>query len=233
VGQRIQGVVVRTEPSAAALDAVAEHYGFRLFELPGVNAWILDLAISGRPDRATVRAARAMAPGYVDAVRVLDGDEHDLEQLGWLHASAAVAGFLSEPVLGFISDDLILDFAAIARPGRIEVVADHVAPYLLRWDSGALTIQPYLQTAGAGAPRPPEELELIPAVSLMTAEPLPDGQYPLHGNVAAELQEFAPLATERIGGVGDTGGAGGAAGTGGAPKLLMSRGLDRSCWDPE
>ena len=236
MGQRIQGVVVSTEPSAAALDAVAEHYGFRLFELPGVGAWILDLAISGRPDRATMRSARAMAPGYVDAVRVLDGDEHDLEQLGWLHASAAIAGFLSEPVLGFVSDDSILDFAAIARPGRIEVVADHVAPYLVRWDSGALTIQPYLQTAGAGAPPPPEELELIPAVTLLTAEALPDGRYPIHGNVAAELHEFAPLAAALVGGAGDTGGAGytdGAVETGGAPKLLMSRGLDRSCWDSE
>jgi hypothetical protein len=224
VGHRIQGLVVRTQPSAAALDAVGERFGYRLFELPGMNAWILDVAIAGRPDRATVRAAHAMAPSYVDAVRVLDGDEHDLEQLAWLHASAAVAGLLSEPVLGFVSDDSILDFAAIARPERIEVVADHVSPYLLRWDSGALTIQPYIRSSTAGAPHPPEELELIPSVSLLAAEALPDGTYPLHGNVAAEVHEFAPLAT---GVIGD--GAGG--GQEGAPRLVSSHGLDSSCWD--
>lgn len=223
MGHRIQGVIALRQPAAAALDAIAERYAFRMFEMAGAPVWILDLGISGRPDRATMRTARSLAPSYVDAIRVLDCDEHDLEQLTWLTAASAIAKIISDPVLGFVSDDSVLDFAAIARPEGVAIVGDHIAPYLLRWDAGALTIQPYSRTSEAGPPRPPEELELIPSVSLLAAEPLPDDVYPLHGNVTAEVYEFAPIAA---GVIGDGMGAGQA-----TLKLVESRGLESSCWD--
>ncbi len=200
MGHRIQGVLAQRQPSAAALDAIAERYGFRMFEMPGSQVWVLDLAVAGKADRPTLRAARVLAPSYVDAIRVLDADEHDLEQLKWLVAASAIAKILTEPVLAFVSDDSVLDFAVIARPDGVAVVGDHVAPYLLRWDAGELTIQPYTRASQAGDPHPPEELELIPSVSLLPAEPLPEGVYPLHGNVSAEVYEFAPAASGVIGG---------------------------------
>jgi hypothetical protein len=224
VGRRIQGVLFQTRPDVVALEAVAARYRFRLFELAGSAIWIADLAISGGPDRAAVRSARALAPTYVDAVRVLDGDEHDLEQLAWLNAAVAIARILGQPALGFVSDDLRFDFAAIARPDGPAVIADHVAPYLLRWDDGALTIQPYLKGPDAAEPHPPEELSLIPAVSLLAAEPLPDVGYPLHGNVSAEVYEFAPLAAAVIG-------DGAVRRRSAALTMIESRGVESSCWD--
>jgi hypothetical protein len=224
VGHRIQGVLFQTRPDVLAIEAIAERYRFRLFELAGSAIWIADLAISGGPDRAAMRTARALAPTYVDAVRVLDGDEHDLEQLGWLNAAVSVARILGQTVLGFVSDDSRFDFAAIARPDGPAVIADHVAPYLLRWDDGILSIQPYFKSSDAGEPHPPEELSLIPAVALLAAEQLPEEGYPLHGNVSAEVYEFAPLAASVIG-------DGAVRRTSGALTMIESRGVESSCWD--
>jgi hypothetical protein len=223
VGHRIQGVLVRELPSAAALDSIAERYPFRLFEMAGSPIWILDLGVPGFPERATIRTARSVAPNYVDAVRVLDGEEHDLEQLCWFNAAVAVGKVLRTEVLGFVSDDSRLDFAIIAGPDGVSVIGDHVEPYLVRWDAKVLTIQPY-SIGGGRPPRPPEELGLIPSVTLLPAEPLPDGVYPLHGNVTAEIFEFAPLAA---GIIGDAAVASPSA----VLKLVAARGLDTSCWD--
>jgi hypothetical protein len=192
--------------------------------MAGANIWILDLAVPTYPERATIRTARALVPNYVDAIRVLDGEEHDLEQLCWLNASVAVAKILSAQVLGFVSDDSRLDFAVIAGPDGVAVIGDHVAPYLLRLDSRELTIQPYFGTGTVNAPHPPEELGLIASVSLLPAESLPEGIYPLHGNVTAEIYEFAPMAA---GIIGDTAVQKPSA----VLKLLKFRGLDASCWD--
>lgn len=224
MGHRIQGIIVRECPSATALDAIGERYPFRLFEMAGSNIWILDLGVATCPDRASIRAARAVVPIYVDAIRVLDGEEHDLEQLCWLNASVAVAKILSAQVLGFVSDDSRLDFAVVAEPDGVSVIDDHVAPYLLRWDSKELTIEPYFGPEAVHVPRPPEELGLIASISLMEAELLPDGVYPLHGNVAAELYEFAPMV---VGIIGDTAVQKPSA----VLKLLQYRGLEASCWD--
>jgi hypothetical protein len=215
VGHRLQGIVLHARPSASALDSIAALYPCRLFELTGSGIWILDLGVQPQPDRATTRAARTVASSYVDAIRVLDAEEHDLEQLGWLVASANVARLV---------DDTHLDFAVIARPDGISVIGDHVPPYLIRFDLGQLTIQPYLRTPGAGAPPPPEELSLIASVSLLPAEPL-QGGYPLHGNVAAEMFEFAAAA----GGIAGDDAALAAARKG--IRLIEARGLESSCWD--
>jgi hypothetical protein len=224
VGHRIQGMVLHARPSASALDSISALYPFRLYELTGSAIWILDLGVQSQPDRATTRAARTIAANYVDAIRVLDAEEHDLEQLGWLVATANVARLVDTPVLGFVSDDSHLDFAVIARPDGISVIGDHVPPYLVRFDLGQLTIQPYLRSPDSGPPPEPEELGLIASVSLLPAEPLRGG-YPLHGNVVAEMFEFAAAA----GGIAGDDAALAAARRG--IRLVEARGLDSSCWD--
>jgi hypothetical protein len=49
--------------------------------------------------------------------------------LAWLTAAAAAARQLREPVLGFLSDDDLLDFAAVVTRGVI-VIGDRLGQYL-------------------------------------------------------------------------------------------------------
>ncbi len=217
--------MMRNRPSVSALDAIGQRYPLRLFEMAATPLWIVDLGIVSCPDRTVVRLARAMVRTYVDAVRVLNADDHDLEQLSWLVAAAEVARVTNEPTLGLVSDDGHFDFATLATPDGITTIGDHVAPYLLRWDDGELTVQPYIDGDGAAIPRPPEELDLLASVSILPAEPLPGGSYPIHGNVTAEIFEFAPLAAGIIG-------ESAVASPSAALRLLDTRGgLASSCWD--
>jgi hypothetical protein len=214
-------------PDMAGLTALGRAYGYRLYEAAAAGLWLLDLAVPvpAPGERAAIRTARALAPGYVDALRVIDGDESPLEQIAWLTASAVVARQLRQPVLGFLSDDDRLDFAAIVTPEGVQSIGDRLGRYLFRWEGGALTIQPF---ADRGSDRyelaAPEELSLIPSVTLLTVETLGDDGYPLHGNVAAEMTEFAQAAdtlgigTKRIG-------------RSGTLALIEASGLEGGVWD--
>jgi hypothetical protein len=227
LGFRVQGVLVRARPDGAGLTALERAYGYRLYELVGRGLWLIDLGVAEpKPgDRAIIRAARPLASGYVDALRVLGGDEETFEQLAWLAASAVAARQLRQPVLGFVSDDSLLDFAAVVTPLGVGVIGDKLGQYLLRWESGALAIQPFCSDGSDDEPPiPPEELSLIPAVTLLANEKLASGGYPLHGNVMAEMHSFAE----------------GAAGLGigtwhfgqvGSLKLIEAKGLDHGLWD--
>jgi hypothetical protein len=227
LGYRIQGVLVRTVPDRAGLKALEGVYGYRLFQLAAHDMWLLDLGITvpAPGDRAVTRAARPLAPGYIDALRVLDSDEGALEQAAWLTASAVVARQLRQSVLGFLSDDQQLDFAAIVGPDGVEIIGDKLGQYLLRWEAGALTIQPFCDDCpDTDRPDPPEELSLIPAVTLLPTETLEKGGYPLHGNVAAEIPGFAPRASGLGIGTWNVGRVGSLA-------LVEVGGLDHSLWD--
>jgi hypothetical protein len=227
VGYRVQGLLVKARPDAAGLSALEGAYGYRLFELSGRGLWLIDLGIpEPQPgDRAMIRAARPLAPGYVDALRVLGDDDVTLEQLAWLAAAGAASRQLRQPVLGFLSDDAQLDFAALVKPEGAEVIGDKLGQYLLRWEGGSLAIQPFCSDGnGQECPTPPEELSLIPSVTLLANEKLAPGGYPLHGNVMAEIHSFAE----------------GAAGLGigtwnfgpvGSLKMIAAAGLDHSLWD--
>lgn len=224
---RIQGVLVRARPDRADLTALERAYGYRLYEVAGAGLWLLDLGIAEpKPgDRAVTRAARPLAPGYVDALRVLDCDEGNLEQLAWLTASTVVARQLRQPALGFLSDDDKLDFVTIVKPDALEVIGDKLGQYLLRWEGGALTIQPFFSDApGEEPPVAPEELALIPSVTLLATDTLDKGEYPLHGNVTAELSGFADAASRL--GIGTA-----RFGPAGSLQLLEVAGLERSLWD--
>jgi hypothetical protein len=227
LGYRVQGVMVRARPDAAGLTVLERAYGYRLFELADRGLWLIDLGVPEPKagDRAIIRAARPLASGYVDALRVLGSDEETFEQLAWLAASAIAAKQFRQPVLGFVSDDAVLDFAVIATPDGVGVIGDKLGQYLLRWESGALAIQPF--TSGGDRQEPPiapEELALIPAVTLLATETLGSGGYPLHGNVMAEMNGFADgavdlgIGTWNIGQVGSL-------------RLVEAKGLDHSLWD--
>jgi hypothetical protein len=227
VGYRIQGLLLRARPDGAGLTALERAFGYRLFELVGRGLWLIDLGIPEPVpgDRAVIRAARPLASGYVDALRVLGNDEETLEQLAWLAASAAAARQLRQPVLGFLSDDEQLDFAAIVKPEGVEVIGDKIGQYLLRWENDTLAIQPFCNDGtNDEPPAPPEELSLIPAVTLLANETLPQGGYPLHGNVAAEMSSFAEgtsalgIGTWNFGAVGSL-------------TLVEAGGLGHSLWD--
>jgi hypothetical protein len=227
LGYRIQGVVVRARPEAAGLTALERAYGYRLFEVAGSALWLIDLGVPEPKagDRAVIRAARMLAPGYVDALRVLGTDEETFEQLGWLVATGAAAKQLRQPVLGFVSDDGLLDFAALVTADGVGVIGDKLGQYLLRWESGALAIQPF--TSGADHQEPPvapEELSLIPAVTLLGTEKLGSGGYPLHGNVMAEMHGIADGAASL--GIGTYN-----VGPLGSLRLVEAKGLDHSLWD--
>jgi hypothetical protein len=227
LGYRVQGVLVRAKPAIAALAALEHAYGFRLYELTGRGLYLMDLAIAEPEpgDRAVIRAARPMAPGYVDALRVLGMDEEPLEQLAWLAESAAVARQLRQPVLGFLSDDEKLDFAAVVKPEGVGVIGDRLGQFLLRWERGELVIQPFCNDEeNCEPPEAPEELSLIPAVTILATEKLASSGYPLHGNVMAEMSAFAE-GTEVLGiGTWNTGPAG-------SLRLLETRGLEHGLWD--
>lgn len=227
MGYRVQGVLVRAKPAVAGLAAIEHAYGFRLYELTGRGLYLMDLAIAEPEpgDRAVIRAARPLAPGYVDALRVLSADEEPLEQLAWLAASAAVARQLRQPVLGFLSDDEKLDFAAVVKPEGVGVIGDKLGQFLLRWERGDLVIQPFCNDAeNCEPPEAPEELSLIQAVTLLATEKLAASGYPLHGNVMAEMSAFAEgtevlgISTWNIGPVGSL-------------RLVEARGLDHGLWD--
>lgn len=226
MGYRIQGLLLQAAPVEAALRVLERAYDYRLFELPGRGLWLMDLAVPvPKPgDRAVIRAARPLAPGYVDALRVLGADEEPFEQFAWLAASAMAAKQLRQRLLGFVSDDLTLDFAVVAGPDGIEVIGDRLGGYLLRWERATLAIQPFYRGGSADDwPLPPEELALIPGVTLLDTEELA-GVYPLHGNVVAEMHGFADGAAGL--GIGTYTG-----GQVGAVRLIEARGLDSSVWD--
>jgi hypothetical protein len=227
LGYRIQGLLVQARPDGAGLTALDRAFGYRLFELVGRGLWLIDLGIPEPVpgDRAVIRAARPLAPGYVDALRVLGNDEETLEQLAWLAASAAAARQLRQPVLGFLSDDEQLDFAAIVKPEGVEVIGDRIGQYLLRWEGGTLAIQPFCNEGTDDEPPiPPEELSLIPSVMLLANEKLPKGGYPLHGNVAAEMSNFAEGASGLGVGTWNFGAVGSLA-------LIETGALGHSLWD--
>lgn len=228
MGYRVQGVLVRSQPDQVSLAEIERAYGYRLYEIANRGLWVLDLGVPEPKagDRSSVRAARPLAPSYVDAVRVLCGDDLPLEQASWLTATSAVARQLGQPVLGFLSDDDLFDFAAVVTHEGVSIIADKVEPYLLRWENGALTIQPFVSDdPDHEVPRPPEELGLIPAVTLLGTEELPGGGYPLHGNVTAEMHDFAPAAADALGLLTWDGARVGSL------RLVDARRLDSSCWD--
>ena len=226
MGLRIQGVLVRARPDEAGLAQFGQAYPYRVFELSGRGLWLMDIGVEApKPgDRATVRAARRLAPSYVDAMRVLGNDDDQFEQFAWLAASAVVAEKLRQPVLGFVSDDDQLDFATVITSAGVGVIDDRLGHYLLRWENGGLTIQPFLEGSEAELAVPPEELALIPAVTLLGPEKLTAGGYPLHGNVAAEMSSFSNGAAAL--GVGTTN-----YGRVGSLALIAARGLENSMWD--
>jgi hypothetical protein len=155
---------------------------------------------------------------------VLATHEGLLEQTFWLLATAAAARHLNQPVLGFVSDDQRLDFAAIATPEGVVTIGDRVDCYLLRWENNLLVVQPVKEAAlGDALPDPPEELAFIPTVTLLPTEELHDG-YPLHGNVSAELQGF--LSGFEVLGIGTKRGA-----EAGSLRQLASHRLESSLWD--
>jgi hypothetical protein len=227
VANRAQGVVIRTQPSPQILHAIAGSFSFRLFELKDQRLWILDLElvppVAG--NRGGLRQARPLAPSYVDAIGVLSADEKPLEQLPWLVASATIARLVRGSVLGFVADDAELDFVTVAAPEGVQAIGDHVKPYLLRWERNALAIQPYVRDQLSDAlPDMPEELGLIPAINLLPAEPLPGGVYPLFGNVAAEMADFAPGTAEALG-------LSLSGERSGSIEQVADGGMSVSCWD--
>jgi hypothetical protein len=227
VGYRIQGVLLRSKPDEAGLAVLEKAYGYKLFELTGRGLWLLDLGVPvpAPGDLKTVKAARPLASSYVDALRVIGCDEEPLEQLAWLTAAAAAARHLRQPVLAFLSDDEEHDFVAIVTPEGVGVIGDRLRGYLLRWEGGALVIQPFVSSGTGQEPlTPPDELALIPKASLLPTETLAAGGYPLHGNVLAEIGGFAqgdaPL------GIGTW-----SHGPQGSLHLIEAKGLSHSGWD--
>jgi hypothetical protein len=227
VGYQIQGVLLRDKPDVAGLEALEKAYGYKLFELPDRGLWLLDLGVPvpAPGDLKTVKAARPLASSYVDALRVIGCDEEPLEQLAWLTAGAAAAHHLGQPILVFLSDDEEHDFVAVVSPAGVSVIGDRLCGYLLRWEGGALVIQPFLSgITGQQPSTPPDELALIPKASLLPTETLAGDGYPLHGNVVAEMSGFAdgdvPL------GIGTL-----SHGPQGSLQLIEAKGLSNSCWD--
>lgn len=227
MGYQIQGVLLRAKPETAGLAALEKAYGYKLFELTGRDLWLLDLGVPEPVpgDLKMVKAARPLASSYVDALRVIGCDEEPLAQLAWLTAGAAAARQLRQPVLVFISDDEDLDFVAVVAPEGVSVIGDKLCNYLLRWEGGALVIQPFVSDgAGQEPPTPPDELALIPKATLLPIETLTAGGYPLHGNVLAEIGTFAqgdvPL------GIGTW-----SHGPQGSLTLIEAKGMNNSGWD--
>lgn len=227
MGYRIEGVLLRAKPDAAGLAALEKAYGYKLFELTGRELWLLDLGVPepAPGDLKIVKAARPLASSYVDALRVIGYDEEPLEQLAWLTAGAAAARHLRQPVLAFLSDDDQHDFVAVVTPDGVSVIGDKLQSYLLRWEGGALVVQPFVSgEAGQEPPTLPDELTLIPKTSLLPTERLAAGGYPLHGNVLVEICGFAegdvPL------GIGTW-----SHGPQGSLQLIEAKGLSDSGWD--
>jgi hypothetical protein len=220
-------MLLRSQPEAAGLAALEQAYGFKLFELTGGRVWLLDLGVP-RPkagDYALAKAARPLAPTYVDALRVIGCDEEPLEQLAWLVAAGDVARQLHHSVLVFVSDAESLDFAAVVTPQGVVVIGDRLRGYLFRWDGEALAIQPFYEDAAAQSEvEVPEELALLKQATILAPEKLPAGGYPLHGNVSAEIAGFAPSAAAL--GIGTPSYA-----QPGSLSVVESRNLPHSVWD--
>lgn len=226
MAHRIQGVLLKQRPGEAALPELQRRYGYKLFEMVGREVWLLDLDLPApKPgDRAAIRAARPLAPSYVDALRVLGSEEQPFEQAPWLTATAAIAKLLDQIALGFLSDDQGLDFAAIATPEGVSVIGDTLGPFLLRWEAGTLMVQPYSKNdPDEEMPDAPEELSLIPNATVLEPERL-SGGYPLHGNVVAEIHGFAP-GVEALG-IGTM-----SFGPTGSLRLVANDRMDHSVWD--
>ena len=226
MGYRVQGILLSSQPDRSRLGGVAKAFGYRLYVVRPRNVWLLDLGVpEPKPtDGGLFRAVRALAPEYVDAVHLLLPADVTAEQLPWLAATAYVAAELNQPVLGFVSDDDTLDFAAVADPSGVTCVADHVESFLMRWDHGALTVQGLLDDDPlAEAPQAPDELRLIPGITIMPTEEV-EG-YPLHGNVAVEMQAVAPGVAEVLGLYSWDGAAPGSL------ALVDQARLDYSIWD--
>ena len=118
-----------------------------------------------------------------------------------------------------------IDFAAAVKPEGVGVIGDRLGQFLLRWERGELVIQPFSRDAEESEPpAAPEELSLIPAVTLLETGKLAGSGYPLHGNVIAEMSAFAEgtevlgLGTWKIGPAGSL-------------RLVEARGLDHGLWD--
>ena len=227
MGYQIQGVLLNARPEAAGLAALEKSYEYKLFELTDRGLWLLDLGVPvpAPGDLKTIKAVRPLAPGYVDALRVIGCDEEPLEQLAWLAAGAQAARHLRQRVLVFLSDDEAHDFVAVVGPEGVSVIGDRLCGYLLRWEGGALVIQPFVgDSSGQETPTPPDELALIPKATLLPTETLGADGYPLHGNVLAEICGFAegdvPL------GIGTW-----SYGPQGSLQLLETKGLTNSGWD--
>jgi hypothetical protein len=226
VGYRVQGLLLRTKPDVAGLAALEHAYGYKLFVVAGHPLWLLDLNMpEAKPgDLKIAKTARFLAGNYVDALRVIGCDEEPLEQLNWLVAAAAAARQFRQPVMAFLSDDDTYDFAAVAQVTGISVIGDRLRDYLIRWEGGALKLQP-LQVPGKDAePLPIEEFAMIPSTSLLSQEQLPSSGYPLHGNVLAEVATFAPAAS--VLGLGAW-----TFGRQGCVTLIEDKGLGHSVWD--
>jgi hypothetical protein len=226
VGYRIQGVLLRAKPTDAHVLELARAYPYKLFELQAAPLWLLDLDLPVPPpgDRVAIRAARPLAPAYVDALRVIGSDEQSFEQAPWLMATAGIARLMGQPVLGFVADDDRLDFASIATPDGVVVVGDTLEPFLLRWEAGKLAVQPYCGSDPDGElPCVPDELALIRNAAVLPTERLTGG-YPLHGNVVAEIHTFAP-GVEALG-IGTWG-----FGPIGSLRLLRKERMVHSVWD--
>jgi hypothetical protein len=226
VAHRIQGILLKQKPSEAALPELQRRNGYKLFEMVGQELWLLDLDLPAlKPgDRAAIRAARPLAPSYVDALRVLGSEDQPFEQAPWLTATAATAKLLDQTALGFLSDDQGLDFAAVATPEGVSVIGDTIERFLMRWEGGALIVQPYCKNdPEEEMPCAPEELSLIPNTTVLESERL-SGGYPLHGNVTAEIHGFAP-GVELLG-IGTK-----SFGPTGSLSLVTSERMDHSVWD--
>ena len=227
MGYQIQGVLLRVQPETAGLAVLEKAYGYKLFELTDRGLWLLDLGVPvpAPGDLKTVKAARPLASGYVDALRVIGCDEEALEQLAWLTAGAAAARHLHQDVLVFLSDDEAHDFVAVVTPEGVSVIGDRLCSYLLRWEGGVLVIQPFVSDGtGQEPPTPPDELALIPKASLLPTETLTAEGYPLHGNVLAEICAFTEDDVPLGIGTWDYGPEG-------SLKLIEAKGLSNSGWD--
>ena len=202
MGYRVKGVLLSSEPDRARLTGIGKTFGYRLFLVKASQKWLLDLGVAEpkRWDAGLFKAARPLAPEYVDAVRILHPADIAVDQLPWLTATSYVARELGQSVLGFVSDDDLRDFAAVAEPAGMTCVTDKVDPFILRWDRGALSLQGYISDdPWSSPPQTPHELLSIAGVTVLPPEELPGGGYPLYGNVAAEMQAVAPGVAEALG----------------------------------
>lgn len=205
MAHRVQGVLLTSEPSTASLETIGRSLGYRLFYGRKHRIWLLDFGVAqGAPgDEQAIATARTLAPTYVDALRILCGPGAAMPQIHWLNAAGLVARTFKHRTIGFLSDDATHDFAVVVGADGVESIADRVEPYLLRWTPDELWIQPYttgdMGASSAEPPEPPDAMYGIAGLTVLPAEALPDEGYPLHGNVIADMDEFAPGLPDALG----------------------------------